>query len=106
MAQFTMKVAKSPVGALAALALMAGAAQAQVARVETADLDLSKPSQAAVLNARIEQAADRYCSDMAAQELSHQRACREAFKAEAMDQLKTLHRQEEARSTRPANGAG
>jgi UrcA family protein len=105
--KFLMKTAKSSVLALVALPLMAaGAAQAEDARIKTADLDLSKTAQVAVLDARIERAANSFCRDVFAQDLARRNACRAAFKAEAMDQLKPLHRQEEARTAKPANGVG
>ncbi len=66
----------------------------QPAYIRVADLDLSRPSDAAVFKARVETAAGRFCSrTTTAADLATMSDCRAAIRQEAVEKLGADQRQ-------------
>ena len=91
--------------AAAACLTAAGAAAASAdERISLADLDLSRPSHAAIFDARIDRAADALCRDARrpGSRLSDRAFCEVRVRAEVMRQLPGAAREDyaEARRTR------
>jgi UrcA family protein len=103
------KVANASLLALAALPLLAlSVAHAQTARVDISDInDLSNPAQVAILNERIDRAADQFCRDRGGLDLARLDACKAAVRDEALQRFQTMRAPPEARSSKPdADAAG
>ena len=87
--------------AAAAAALAAGSASADE-RIHLADLDLSRPSHAAIFDARVERASEALCRDAKrpGTRLSDRDFCEAAVRAEVMRQLPAPARQDYAEARR------
>ena len=87
---FITKSAATASLALAALPFIAlGAAHAQPATVRISDLNMSRPAQVQVFNARVERAADKFCAGYAdARELNRVAACKAGVRAELNEKAK------------------
>lgn len=85
----------------AATALTAGAASADE-RISYADLDLSRPTHAAIFDARVDRAADALCRDARrpGSRLSDRAFCKTQVRAEVMRQLPMTAREEYAEARR------
>ena len=83
-----MKTLASLAAALT-VALVAGSASANEARISWGDLDLSSVTGAAAFDARIERAADRLCRGVKrpGSRINDRAFCRAAVRAEAVRQL-------------------
>ena len=101
---FLSKTANVSLLALAALPIIAlGFAHAAPVSIKVSDLNLSRPADVRVLDARIDHTASQICvSSQSAGDLTQLAACRKAVRAEAMDQLSTS--QAQANNASPAVG--
>ena len=97
------KTANLSLLALAALPVIAlSFAHAEPVSIKVSDLNLSRPADVRVLDARIDHVANQICANPEARELARLAACRKAVRAEAMDKLSTS--QAQARNASPAIG--
>ena len=97
------KTANLSLLALAALPIVAlGFAHAEPVKVTISDLNLSRPADHRTFDARVERAADQYCSIIDARELARVAACKEAVRADVVRQLPAPRI--EVRASQPANG--
>jgi UrcA family protein len=89
MSNFVAKLAAVATMGVAVLPWIAlSVAHAEPATVRISDLNLSQPEQVAVLDARIDRAADQLCAGYATpRELALSAACRKAVRAEAKDKV-------------------
>lgn len=87
--------------AAVACLIAAGAASADE-RISFADLDLSRPTHAAIFDARVERAADALCRDAKrpGSRLSDRAFCEVQVRAEVMRQLPVAAREEYAEARR------
>jgi UrcA family protein len=92
MTEFLSKLANASLLALAALPLIAlGVAHAQPVRINISDIDLNNPAQTATLDARIDQAAAKFCSRFGyAVELARRNACTSGIRDEALEQVQAI----------------
>ena len=89
-----MKVLSPVLFAVAVLS--ASSALAQDARIPFGDLDLTSTAGAAAFDARLDQAAERLCRDVAftAGQITNRRSCRAAVRAAAVSRLPRVRRVE------------
>ena len=100
---FLAKTANVFLLALAALPIIAiSFARAEPASIKISDLNLSRPADVRILNARIDHAANVVCASPEARELARLAACRKAVRDEAKDQLSAS--QAQALNASPAAG--
>ena len=92
------KIANVSLLALAALPLIAlGVAHAQPVRINISDIDLSNPAQVAALDARIDQAADKFCRRPDENRpLPQFLACKAGARQEAMEQVQAIRASQHA----------
>ena len=97
-----MKVLSPVLFAVAVLS--ASSALAQDARIAFGDLDLASTAGATAFDARLDQAAERLCRDVAftAGQITNRRSCRAAVRAEALSRLPRVRRVEYVRTSRDA----
>jgi UrcA family protein len=97
------KTANLSLLALAAAPLLAvSLAHAEPVKVTISDLNLARPSDQRILDARIAKAADQYCSIIDHRELARVQDCKDAVRADVLRQLPAP--QVQVRASQPANG--
>jgi len=93
-----MRVFFSTLAAMAVLAAGSAQASSPDMRVRVADLDLSRPTDVATAQSRIEQSTHRFCDRLPAYPINGDRtACRKAMQAAATAQLTEARANSEAR---------